>query len=94
MEEARHDLAERVEYAKSNYEALQDADALIIHTEWQPYRSPDFARMRAAMRTPLILDSRNLYDPADMAELGFGYVSIGRMPIEAATNASSVGQEV
>jgi UDPglucose 6-dehydrogenase len=88
IEEARLHLDDRVEYAETNYDALKGADALIIHTEWHPYRSPDFARMREAMKTPLILDGRNLYDPSDMAAHGFEYVSIGRRavtPDEATT---------
>ncbi len=79
--EARHHLGDRIEYVDTNYHALDGADALVIHTEWHPYRSPDFPRMRAAMKTPLILDGRNLYDPQDMAEHGFEYVSIGRQPV-------------
>ena len=54
------------------------AEALVIHTEWHPYRNPDFARMKAAMSVPLIFDGRNLYDPADVAKHGFEYHSIGR----------------
>lgn len=82
MDEARrHYLADRVEYAPSNYDALRDADALAIHTEWQPYRSPDFPRMRSLMRRPLIIDGRNLYLPETMGDHGFEYVSIGRAPV-------------
>jgi UDPglucose 6-dehydrogenase len=80
-QEARHHLGDTVEYAQSNYDALQGADALVIHTEWHPYRRPDFARMRQAMATPLMIDGRNLYDPAEMAEHGFEYVSIGRKTV-------------
>jgi UDPglucose 6-dehydrogenase len=81
MEEARHHLGDRVEYVRSNYDALEGAHALVIHTEWQPYRSPDFERMRSAMHTPLIVDGRNLYDPSDMAKHGFAYISIGRASV-------------
>lgn len=81
MDEARHHLGDRIEYAESNYDALPGAAALLIHTEWHPYRSPDFDRMAEAMARPLILDGRNLYDPGDMAEHGFQYVSIGRAPV-------------
>ena len=81
MTEARHHLGDRIEYADSNYDTLTGADALLIHTEWQPYRSPDFRRMAEAMSRPLILDGRNLYDPEDMAEHGFQYISIGRAPV-------------
>ena len=77
-EEAARHLGDRVAYAPSNYEALEGAHALIIHTEWLPYRNPDFERMREAMVEPLIFDGRNLYDPADVAAAGFEYHSIGR----------------
>ena len=76
--EARHHFGDRVEYVGNNYDALDGVDALVIHTEWHPYRRPDFDRMMAAMNRPLILDGRNLYDPAHMKERGFEYVCIGR----------------
>jgi UDPglucose 6-dehydrogenase len=84
MDEARHVFGDRIEYASSNYEALQGADALVIHTEWQPYRRPDFGRMRAVMATPLVLDGRNLWNTEEMAERGFEYVTIGRSSTVAA----------
>ncbi|NJD19038.1 MAG: UDP-glucose/GDP-mannose dehydrogenase family protein, partial [Gemmatimonadetes bacterium] len=78
MDEARRHLGDRVTYAASNYDALAGADALVIHTEWQPYRRPDFERVKAALRTPLVFDGRNLWDPPDMAAAGFVYHCIGR----------------
>lgn len=78
LAEARRRLGNRVTYAEDPYDALAGAEALVIMTEWNVYRIPDFARMKAAMTTPLILDLRNLYDPRRMAELGFHYQSIGR----------------
>jgi len=86
-EEARRDLGDSIEYADSNYAALEGADALLIHTEWHPYRRPDFGRMKAAMKTPLIIDGRNLYDPELLAEHGFDYLSIGRRPAHGASGA-------
>ncbi len=80
MDAAREILGERVGYASGNYDALAHADALLIHTEWHPYRHPDFPRMRGAMKTPVVFDGRNLYNPMRMAELGFEYHSIGRIP--------------
>ena len=88
MDEARHHLGDRIEYVEVNYDALNGTDALIIHTEWQPYRNPDFARMKEAMVRPLVLDGRNLYDPDDMEELGFEYVSIGRRSVVPEGSAS------
>jgi UDPglucose 6-dehydrogenase len=78
MDEARRHFGERIEYVKTNYDALDGAHALVIHTEWNPYRHPDFDRMREAMAEPLIFDGRNLYDPDGVAEEGFEYHSIGR----------------
>lgn len=81
MDEARHHLGDRIGYATSNYAALDGADALVVHTEWQPYRRPDYPRMKAAMKTALVFDGRNLWDPADMAVAGFEYHCIGRRSV-------------
>ncbi len=81
MDEARRMLEDRVEYAANEYEALENADALLIHTEWLPYRRPDFRRMRGLLAAPLVLDGRNLYRPDVMAREGFEYHSIGRAPV-------------
>lgn len=79
MDEARlRYLGDRVQYASSNYAALDGAEALVIHTEWHPYRQPDFPRMKAAMTRLLALDGRNLWDPKKMAAMGWEYVSVGR----------------
>ncbi|HEU0053938.1 MAG TPA: UDP-glucose/GDP-mannose dehydrogenase family protein [Longimicrobium sp.] len=61
-----------------NYDCLEGADALLVLTEWHQYRTPDFARIRAALREPVVFDGRNLWEPRRMAELGFRYVSVGR----------------
>jgi UDPglucose 6-dehydrogenase len=84
MDEARRRLGDRIIYAASNYDALKGADALLIHTEWLPYRRPDFPRMKDLMNTPLILDGRNIYRPERMAEYGFEYFSIGRPAVTSA----------
>ncbi|HUF28143.1 MAG TPA: UDP-glucose/GDP-mannose dehydrogenase family protein [Gemmatimonadaceae bacterium] len=81
---ARRYFEDRVEYCEQNYDALEGAGALVVLTEWQPYRRPDFDRMRAMMARPLIIDGRNLFTPARMREAGFDYVSIGRAPVTAA----------
>jgi len=82
LEEARRHFGDRITYAESNYAVLEGADALIILTEWLPYRRPDFPRMREMMNTPLILDGRNIYRPERMVELGFEYYSVGRRPVK------------
>jgi UDPglucose 6-dehydrogenase len=63
---------------KTSPEAVRGADALAIVTEWQEFRSPDFDFIKAALRTAVIFDGRNLYDRAQMARAGFGYHAIGR----------------
>ncbi len=76
--EARRRLGDAIEMRRDYYEALDRADALLIHTEWHPYRRPDFTRMRGLMRHPVIFDGRNLYSTDRMMELGFEYRSVGR----------------
>ena len=68
----------RVRLAASAHEALQGCDALCIVTEWQEFRSPDFAALRASLKTAAIFDGRNLYDPATMKRMGIEYFPIGR----------------
>jgi len=77
-ETARRQLGDRVSYADHAFDAITGADGLAIVTEWLEYRNPDFPRMKQLMRRPLIVDGRNLYDPARLAKLGFTYDSIGR----------------
>jgi UDPglucose 6-dehydrogenase len=84
MNEARKFFGDRVSYHRMNYDALKDADALLIVTEWNEFRRPDFARMKALLRQPIILDGRNLYDPEIMREQGFTYVPIGRSIVRPA----------
>ena len=78
MHEARRRLGDRVSYAESNYEALCDADALVVMTDWNEYRHPDFNRIKATLKRPVVVDARNLYNPVKMKSLGFTYTSIGR----------------
>ena len=78
MKVARGIFGSKIAYAARNYEALKGADALAVVTEWQEFREPDFARMRKLMRTPVIFDGRNIYQPDAMKEQGFTYYSIGR----------------
>jgi UDPglucose 6-dehydrogenase len=69
---------DRLTYSPIPYDALQEADGLAIVTEWQEFRHPDFSQMRTLLREPVIFDGRNLYEPAQMRELGFTYYGIGR----------------
>jgi UDPglucose 6-dehydrogenase len=68
----------RVEIVNAPLAALEGADALAIVTEWQEFRSPDFAAIRARLKTPAIFDGRNLYDPAVVSAQGIEYYCIGR----------------
>src|SRR2546427_26635 len=79
--EARKHFADRVSYHRVNYEALKDADALLIVTEWNEFRRPDFPRMKQLLREPVIFDGRNLYEPEVMREHGFTYFPIGRASV-------------
>ncbi|HWL39125.1 MAG TPA: UDP binding domain-containing protein, partial [Gemmatimonadaceae bacterium] len=71
-------IGNRIDYAETNYEALAGADALVIVTDWNAYRHPDFERVMSTLKQPVIVDGRNLYDVARMRELGVRYFSIGR----------------
>ncbi len=81
LNEARRILGDRVRYHRVNYDALEGADALLIVTEWNEFRRPDFQRMRQLMKRPVVFDGRNIYDPSEMRELGFIYYSVGRKPV-------------
>jgi UDPglucose 6-dehydrogenase len=68
-----------VRLAATSYDAVDGADALVIATDWNEYRHPNFARVRQALSRPVVVDGRNLWDPAKMSSLGFTYHSIGRV---------------
>ena len=78
MHETQRRIGDTIEYADTNYDALEGADALVVVTDWNEYRHPDFARIKAALKRPIVVDGRNLYDPEKMKSLGFTYLSIGR----------------
>ena len=79
MENAKKIFPDQVRYAHDMYDALQDADALLIATEWNVFRSPDLEKMRKRMRNPAIFDGRNVYSKDTLKEQGFYYESIGRL---------------
>jgi UDPglucose 6-dehydrogenase len=85
IETARHVLGDRVTYVPHAYDAVAGADALAILTEWREYRNPDFARVKQALKRPLIVDGRNLYEPTRLTDLGFTYDCIGR-PLACASS--------
>ncbi|MCC6383673.1 MAG: UDP-glucose/GDP-mannose dehydrogenase family protein [Bacteroidia bacterium] len=78
MPNMRSRLGNKIKYAENPFQALEHADALIIATEWSVFRTPEFDKMKATMKSPVIFDGRNLYDPQRMKEFGFTYFSIGR----------------
>ena len=78
MDECRRRFGAALEYAADLYDAVEGADALLLLTEWKQFRMPDWKRIRSLMRVPLVLDGRNIYDPAEMAGHGFDYSGIGR----------------
>jgi UDPglucose 6-dehydrogenase len=78
MDTARALFDDRITYARDPYAAAHGASALVVVTEWLVYRTPDFGRLRAELERPLVVDGRNLYEPARMAALGFEYHAIGR----------------
>jgi UDPglucose 6-dehydrogenase len=80
MDEAQRVMAREkgISYAHSPVEALDGADALVIATEWKEFRSPDFEAIKTRLKQPVVIDGRNLYEPALMRDLGIEYLSIGR----------------
>ena len=78
MDAARRVLGDRVHFCQRSYEAVEGADALVVATEWNEFREPDFARIKSLMRQPAIFDGRNIYNPQVLRELGFHYEGIGR----------------
>jgi UDPglucose 6-dehydrogenase len=78
LEVARRIFGDRIQYYDVSYDALRDADAALIVTEWPEFKQPDFARMKTLMRQPVIFDGRNLYELGAMQALGFTYYAVGR----------------
>jgi UDPglucose 6-dehydrogenase len=78
IHETQRRIGDRIAYAESNHEAALGADALVIVTDWNEYRFPDFERLKAELRRPIVVDGRNLYEPEKMRAAGFVYRSVGR----------------
>jgi UDPglucose 6-dehydrogenase len=78
MAVARSILGDRITFCERSYDAVQGADALLLVTEWNEFREPDFARIKSLMRKPAIFDGRNIFNPEVLRELGFHYEGIGR----------------
>jgi UDPglucose 6-dehydrogenase len=87
MDEARRIYGERPDLAlvEDKYAALKDADALVVCTEWQQFRAPDFDEMASRMRARLIFDGRNLFSPERLRDDRWTYFSVGRAPVGETT---------
>ncbi|SNZ01277.1 UDP-glucose dehydrogenase family protein [Flagellimonas pacifica] len=83
MEETQRILGDKIEYAKDEYDAIIEADALIVVTEWSEFRMPNFRILDKLMNEKLIFDGRNIYDPEEMREIGYTYYSIGRNVVKS-----------
>ena len=81
MDNVKSVIGDKVNYSKNEYDALKDADALLIFTEWQIFRNPNFDKVASLLKEKVIFDGRNLYDLSTMNDLGFHYSSIGREEI-------------
>ena len=78
MDHAKGSLPKSVIWTRNGYDALEGADALLLATEWNEFREPDFNKMKSLMRRPLIFDGRNIFNPKTVKALGFEYVGVGR----------------
>ena len=82
IEEGKRILGDKIEFAKDEYDAAIDADALLLVTEWPEFRIPNFRVLEKLLKNKVIFDGRNIYDPEELAELDFDYFAIGRKPIK------------
>lgn len=81
MEEGKRILGDKIEFAKDEYDACVDADALVLVTEWPEFRLPNYRVLQKLLKNKVIFDGRNIYDPEELAELSFTYYAIGRKPV-------------
>ena len=77
MSECRNQLGDKIEYASDMYDAVLDADALLLVTEWKEFRMPSWRVLKKTMKYPLIIDGRNIYDRKELEVIGFKYDCIG-----------------
>jgi UDPglucose 6-dehydrogenase len=97
MEQAKQILTD-VTYCRDPYDCVEEADAVVIVTEWEQFRALDLERVRDLMACPVMVDLRNVYGPEDMKKHGFAYTSIGRLstqpPVNLAGAPFSIGASV
>ena len=91
-ERARQILGSRINYASDAYAAADGADALLILTEWKEFASLDLIRIKRLLRSSIVLDGRNIFSQAEMAEAGLSYFSVGRPALEASGRLLKKGQ--
>lgn len=84
-----HGMKDRIDYSDSVYDMLDQADALVICTDWSEFKQPDFEKMRKLMNQPIVFDGRNLYHPQTMQSEGFVYYSVGRETVNNQVNANA-----
>jgi UDPglucose 6-dehydrogenase len=82
MENIKNEIGDAISFAENQYDALKDADALIIATEWNEFRTPDFNKMKSLLKNQVIFDGRNLFELYQMEESGFHYESVGRRVVK------------
>jgi UDPglucose 6-dehydrogenase len=82
MENVKSEIGAKIAYAENQYDALEDADALLIATEWSEFRTPDFEKMKSLLKNAVIFDGRNLFELYQMEECGFHYESVGRRVVK------------
>jgi len=89
MDRARAELpaGAQMRYATDSYSAAEDADALLILTDWREFAELDLHKLNSVLRYPIVIDGRNLYDPQTMAEHGFTYMSVGRPAVKPVREA-------
>jgi UDPglucose 6-dehydrogenase len=79
LNEVKKLVGDKIQYFENNYDALKGADAMVVVTEWNEFRRPDFSRMKSLLKSPVIFDGRNIYNPGKLREMGFTYYGIGRV---------------
>ena len=82
IDEAKRRIGDKITYTDDIYEALEDAEALVVITEWSEFRMPDFKKMEKLLKNKVIIDGRNIYEPKEIKDLGWTYYSIGRKAIK------------
>ena len=82
MENVKKVLGDKIKFGESQYDVLEDADALVIATEWSEFRTPDFNKIKSLLKNDVIFDGRNLFELYRMEECGFHYESVGRSTVK------------